>query len=467
MGVSTFVGIETALRGLVAQQQALQVTGNNITNASTPGYTRETATMAETSPLQIAPGLQMGTGVDVTGFQRIRDSFLDVQLRAQTMLQGSAQANEDTLGQVEGAIDEPSSDGLNSLFGSYWSAWQNVANNPQDPATRTALVQAATSLANGFNGLSQQLSTIATQTGQAATLTLQQINSDGQTLQSLNSAIYSAEAAGNTPNDLLDQRDNVLDDLGKLGAISTVDNGDGTINATFDGVTLVASKTAYTLSESGGTISNNMATPQSATVTSTMGKLGAQIALRDTTIPGYQSQLDKIASALITQTNAVQAGGTDANGVVQPGGVGLDGSTGVKFFNGTNAATIAVNVTAPQIAAASTAGAPGDNTNALALANIEYANLTPLSGATINGAYAQLVTTVGSDSQAAQTATSNANVLVQSLQNRRDSTSGVSMDEEMTNLVRYQQGYQAAARALNAVDDALNKLINSTGRVGL
>src|SRR6185437_7499886 len=240
-----------------------------------------------------------------------------------------------------------------------------------------------------------------------------------------------------------------------------------TITATLDGVTLTAGKTAYTLSESGGTLSNDMATPETATLTSTQGKLGGLVYLRDTTIPGYQTQLNTIAHTLIVQTNALQAGGTDVNGVTQTSGVGLDGSTGKPFFSGTDASDIAVVVTAAQIAAASTANAPGDNSNALKIAAMaDDSTLTPLSGATISGSYSQLVTTIGSDSQSAQRATTNSGVLVDSLTSRRDSVSGVSLDEEMTNLVKFQQGYQAASRALNAIDDMLNKLISGTGRVG-
>jgi flagellar hook-associated protein 1 FlgK len=455
---STFVGIETALRGLMAHQQALEITGHNITNANTAGYTRETANFSTTAALQVNPGELMGTGVNITSFQRVRDAFLDVQLRAQTMLQGSAQSTSDNLDQVEGVVNEPSDTGLNSLLGDYWGAWQDVSNSPDDPATRQALIEASKSLASGFNSVQSQLSTIAGQTGQDATLTLQQVNADGQTLQQLNQAIYSAQAVGDTPNDLLDQRDQLLDKLSQLGGVSTSDNGDGTIDVTVDGVTLTAGKTAaYTLSESGGTLSNNMGTPETATVTASQGKLGALIALRDTTIPGYQSQLDTIASTLITQTNALNAAG-----------YALDGSTGNAFFSGTNASTIAVAATSTTIAASATAaGVPGDNTNALALADLQTAAQASLSGATINTAYAKLVTTIGTDSQTAQRSLSNSNVLVDSLTNRRDSVSSVSLDEEMTNLVKYQQGYQAASRALNAIDDALNKLISGTGRVGL
>jgi flagellar hook-associated protein 1 FlgK len=343
-----------------------------------------------------------------------------------------------------------------------------VSNQPQDMAARQSLVEAATSLAQGFNSISSQLSTIQSQTSQNIDLTVAQINSDGATIQKLNAAIATATANGTSPNDLLDQRDSALDDLSGLGSVSSVANSDGTITVSIDGVTLTDGTTGYTVGVSGSTISNDKSTPETATVATSAGKLGALIALNATTIPGYQSQLNTIASTLITQTNAIQAGGLDVNGVSQPGGVGLDGSTNVAFFSGTDATDIGVNVTAAQIAAASTANAPGDNTNALALAAIQNdTTLSGLNGATIDGAYNQLVTTIGSDSQSAQRSTTNANVIVQSLQNQRDSVTNVSLDEEMTNLVMYQQGYQASARALTAMDDALELLITRTGRVGL
>jgi flagellar hook-associated protein 1 FlgK len=452
----------------MAQQQALDITGQNITNASTPGYTRQSVSLATTPGIQTSPGVLLGTGVTVTGYQRIRDSFLDVQYRAQNMLQGSAQASENGLGQVENVINEPSTTGLNSLLSSYWSAWQSVSDQPQDMAARQSLVEAATSLAQGFNSISSQLSTIQSQTSQNIDLTVAQINADGATIQKLNTAIATATANGTSPNDLLDQRDSALDDLSGLGSVSSVNNSDGTITVSIDGVTLTDGTTGYNVSVSGDTISNDKSTPDTATVSPTAGKLGALIAFNQTTVPGYQTQLNTIASTLITQTNAIQAGGTDVNGVTQAGGFGLDGSSGVAFFSGTDATDIGVSITAAQIAAASAASSPGDNSNALAMADIQNdPTLTPLNGATIDGAYNQLVTTIGSDSQAAQRSTANANVIVQSIQNQRDSVSSVSIDEEMTNLVKFQQGYQASARALTTMDDVLELLITRTGRVGL
>jgi flagellar hook-associated protein 1 len=462
MSVSTFLGIETTLRGLLAQQRSLDVTGHNIANANTVGYSRQQADLGTSAPLEVAPGKLLGTGVDVTQYKRVRDSFLDVQLRAQTMLQGSADATKDGLGQVEGVLSEPTDTGLNTLLNKYWNAWQTVSSGTEDPATRTSLVEAAKGLADGFNSLSSQLSTIQQQTGQNVQLTLDDINTTGKQIRDLNDAIYKANAMGESPNDLMDQRDVLLDKLGTLGNIATTDNGDGTVKVTFDGVTLVQDgQTAQTLSESGGTLTNDAATPESATIDPAFGKLGALVHLRDVTLSstnpqGYAYQLNQVASALITTTNAQHRLG-----------YGLDGSTGLDFFSGTDASNIGVSIQPEQIAAASAPNKPGDVTNAIAVADLQTTPIASLSGATVDRAYAQLVTTIGSDSQTATRNSSNAGVLVDSLQNRRESVSGVSIDEEMTNLVKFQRAYQASARALTAMDDMLDLLITRTGRAGL
>ncbi|HEY1365514.1 MAG TPA: flagellar hook-associated protein FlgK [Gaiellaceae bacterium] len=462
MSVSTFLGIETTLRGLLAQQRSLDVTGHNISNANTVGYSRQEADLTTSTPLTVAPGKLLGTGVDVVSYKRIRDSFLDVQLRAQTMLKGSADAKQDGLDQVEGVLSEPSDTGLSSLLNKYWAAWQTVSSGTEDPATRTALVEAAKGLTDGLNNLSRQLSTIQDQTAQNAQLTVDDINATGKQIRDLNDAIYKANAMGETPNDLLDQRDLLLDKLGTLGSVATTDNGDGTIKVTFDGVTLVQDHiTAQTLTESGGTLTNDAVPPESATIDPAFGKLGALVQLRDVTLSntnpqGYGYQLNQVASALITQTNALHRTG-----------YGLDGSTGVDFFSGTDASNIGVSVQPMQVAAASAPGKTGDVTNAIALANLQTTAVASLGGSTIDRAYAQLVTRIGSDSQDATRSASNASVLVDSLTNRRESVSGVSIDEEMTNLVKFQRAYQASARAMNAMDDMLELLITRTGRAGL
>ncbi|HKI91769.1 MAG TPA: flagellar hook-associated protein FlgK [Gaiellaceae bacterium] len=454
MAISTFLGVETALRGILAQQRSIDVTGHNIANASTPGYSRQVANLVTTQPMADAPAGLLGTGVDVQSYQRIRDSYIDVQLRAQTMLKGYAQAQQDGLSQVELSLNEPSDTGLSSLLGKYWAAWQNVANAPEDVATRQALAQSAASLANGFNSLASQITTVQTQTTQEQSLTMDQVNSIGTQIASLTGSIKAAELAGQQPNDLLDKRDLLIDKLSALGntSVSTTAGTAGTLGAidvSFGGSTLVSDTTASTL------------TLPLASLTS--GKLaGMQAVLTAITDPtsGYLTRLNTLASTLASSTNTQHALGTDLNG--NPGGT---------FFTvtaGSEAATIAVNpalLASPSKIAASSNGQVGDAGNAIALSDLQRSTL--IGGATIDGAYSQLVTQIGSDSQQSQQSLDNATSLVDSLSNRRQSVSGVSLDEEMANLLQFQRGYQASARALTAMDDMINELISRTGRVGL
>jgi flagellar hook-associated protein 1 FlgK len=310
--------------------------------------------------------------------------------------------------------------------------------------TRQALAQSAASLADGFQSLSSQLTTLGSQMGQNVTDTMNQVNNLGTQIAQLNLTITKITATGASPNDLLDQRDLLVDQLSAIGNVSVTNGANGSIDISFGGASLVAGGTSSTLAESNLTSLSS-------------GKLQGLITLRDTTIPGYQAQLNTIASTLITKTNAQSAAGFD-----------LNGNAGGAFFTGTDASTIAVNpalISNPALIAASASGAVGDAGNALKIANMQT---TPTIGAaTIDAAYTQLVTQVGADVQQATNQVDTTTALTNALLNQRQSVSGVSLDEEMTNLITFQRGYQASARALSAMDDMLDQLINRTGRVGL
>ena len=450
MALSTFMGLETTLRGILAQQLALDTTAHNISNASTPGYSRQSAVMAASTafapPSMMTPAQagEIGTGVDVIAYQRVRDSFLDLQYRAQSMVQGQAQATNDGLNNVQDALNEPGANGLSNLMQQYWSSWQAVSNDPENMASRQALAQSAASLANGFNALSSQLTTIQGQTGQNVTSTIQNVNQLGTQIATLNNSIRQATVGGVQPNDLLDQRDNLLDQLSALGNVSITNSTNGMVDVSIGGAALVTGTTSATIAETDMT-------------SLTSGKLSGLIQLRDTTIPGYQSQLDTVASTLISATNTQHAAGFD-----------LNGNAGGAFFTGTSASTIAVNpalITNPGLIAASADGTPGNANNALALAGIR--NQVLIGSSSIDDAYSQLVTKIGADTAQSNTTLSNATALTTAINNQRQAVSGVSLDEEMTNLLTFQRGYQASSRALSAMDDMIDQLVNRTGRVGL
>lgn len=439
MPISSFFGLETTLRGLLAQQRALDVTGHNVANANTEGYSRQQAVMAASAPMVLPAGAiqnggraDLGSGVDVLQYRRIRDTFLDLQFRAQSTVLGDRSATTRSLDQAELALSEPGDNGLSTQLNQFWSAWADLSNAPENAAARQSLVDTGRTLAATFATLDTQLQTVGAQAAsEYASLTGASGDVQGfaAEIASLNTEIKSSVAAGGQPNDLMDRRDQLLDKLSALATVSVTDLGNGSIDVRFgDAATPLVADTTVTW-------------PQA--LTAPQGKLGALLRISQPggTIASYRADLEGVATTLATAVN------------------GIHGTP--PFFSytpGSAASTLAVNVTAATITP-STSGAPGANDIALAVSG--------LRGGATDSSYTAFVTRIGSDVRNARREETNAGVLVNAVDDRRQSTSGVSMDEEMSNLIRFQRGYQASSRALSTMDDMLDTLINRTGRVGL
>ncbi len=437
MSIPTLQGLQTALSGLIAEQAALDVTGNNIANSDTEGYSRQTAILQTNQPIAIpaispltGEGAQLGTGVSVATIARVRNVYLDAQYRAQNSALSQASTQSEELTQAQAAFDEPSSSGLASQISAFWSAWSELANAPTSLAAKQGVVAAGVALANTFHELSAQLSTISTQAeAQYAALTgpSGEVQNDANQIAQLNGQIKLAEEAGQKPNEMLDRRDELLDKLSGLAQLTVSEQPDGTDTVSFGDA-------AKPLVE--GTAVN---WPQTLTAAAG-GKLGALLGL---IAPGgalgsYQAALDTVASSLASSVNALH--------------------TSTPFFSGTTAATLAVAVTAAQVQTSSTEAA-GGNDVAQAIA--------ALRGGAAEQDYAALVEQVGAGVQAARDEQANLQTTVTAIANQRQSVSGVSLDEEMTNLISFQRGYQASARTLTAMDSMLETLIEHTGTVGL
>jgi flagellar hook-associated protein 1 len=442
VGVSTFMGLQTALRGLIAQQEALDVTGHNIANANTLGYSRQEVTTSASRALRINTGssagngkAELGTGVDVTGVTRARDQFLDLQYRAQAMRLGGLAARVQGMETIEGALAEPSETGISAELTKFWSAWENFGNNPEDSAARQAVVEAGKSLGVSLGELNQQL-TYAAEVAEgeyaAITGTGGEVEQKAKEIALLNSAIRSATSEGSQPNDLLDRRDLLLDELSALGQVSVAELGDGTVEVGFgDAAAPLVDGTEVTWPQ-------ELSEPK--------GKLGALLELTRPggTIESFRAELNGFAEGLADAVNAIH---TKAGGPA--------------FFTyeaGKGAASLAVGVTAAEVVNSSD-GSAGGSDIAEAIGG--------LRGGAVDRSYASFVTRVGTEMNEARNGETNAQALLDAVEERRESTSGVSMDEEMTNLQRFQRGYEASARAMTALDEALDVLINRTGRVGL
>ncbi len=443
MPVSTFMGLQTSLRGLISQQEALDTTSHNIANASTKGYSRQEVLLSASRALQIVTGsteggmsnAELGTGVDVDGIGRARDRFLDLQYRAQAMRLGGLQARVQGMETIEGALAEPGETGISQELQTFWSDWEGLANSPEDTASRQAVVEAGKAIAVSLSELNQQLTDaagVAEQQIEALAGEGGEIDAIAKEIALLNGAIRSATTSGSQPNDLLDRRDLLLDELSALGQVSVTEHEDGTIDVEFgDAAAPLVEGTEVTW-------------PQE--VTEPKGKLGALIELTRAggTIESFRNELNAFAEGLATAVNAIHVEGG-----------------GPPFFTytaGKGAATLEVAVDAEEVQTAKD-GSVGGNDIATAIG--------ALRGGAVDRSYAAFVTRVGTEMNEARSGETNAQALLNAVEERRESVSGVSLDEEMTNLTSFQRGYEASARAMTALDEALDVLINRTGRVGL
>jgi flagellar hook-associated protein 1 FlgK len=446
--VGAFSGLNTALKGVLAQQRALDTTGHNIANVETQGYSRQEAVLTAARALQLNNGqvysgasAQIGQGVEVAEYRRLRNDFLDLQWRAQNMNGGEADARASKLMQVEAAINDSSESGLSKQLSAFYNAWSDLAANPESPAARTALYGKAQTLMAGIHSLDQTLANVDAQaTNEVATLLSAggKIEQIARELNTLNEAINRSLIVNDSPNDLMDRRDLLLDQLSAYGKVST-----SVPNPAKPGyVTVIFAGAATPLVDNSSATPVTVPTPGS--LSSPGGRLeGLQGA--STAITSYRASLDALANHLVTQVNAEH--------------------TTPAFFlaGGTTAATIAfgVGLTGPADIVAGS-GASGDNSIALAIAAQRSS-----SGTNPTTDWTSLLAQVGSDLADQKASSLTAQRVLDSLTAQRTSTQGVSLDEEMTNMMRFQRGYQAAARSLTAMDENLDILINRTGRVGL
>jgi flagellar hook-associated protein 1 FlgK len=457
MGISSFYGLQTSLRGLLAQQRLLDTAGHNIANASTVGYSRQEASLVASPALQIpaggiagGAGAHLGSGVDVQSYRRVRDHFVDLQFRAQNTNLGDWASRAKALGRAELALAEPGENGINQQLSEFWNAWSNLAKAPEDPAAKQALVEKAAGLADSFKTVRAQIDLAKSQAyaeygdlmrpagpgdpgGEVA-----QIARD---VAELNDTIKRFITAGDLPNDLLDRRDVLLDQLSAFGQVSVEAQPDGTVNVAFvDTATAGATYPVVT-----GTASSWAGAP-AADAWSPGGRLGGLLAASKPggTLDGYLTSLDDVATSLAGLVNTTY-GGTFFETGPGPAGATL---------------RVAAALGADPRLIDPGSGASGSNDVALAISALR-------DHPDVDRAYRAFVAEVGTQSREAMRQEGNAQVLADAVENRRQSVSGVSLDEEMSNLVRFQRAYQASSRAMSTMDEMLDVLINRTGRVGL
>lgn len=464
--MSSFRGIEIGKSAVSAHQLALEVVAQNVANANAPGYSRQVAKLkpldAQASPWGTVEKFS-GRGVDVERVIRLRDAFLDKQIRQETSAFGEASAKLNNLNQIQVVMDELSDTGIRARLDEFWDSLHELSLYPESLSVRGALVQRALALCEAFKHTVNWLGQLQQNVSEEIEASVSRINDIGRQIKELNEQIVRAKARSETPNTLEDKRDSLIDEMAELVPVDVTTLPEGATIVKVAGVPLVETDFVRELSFSkagpGGFpivtwgIEENPLQPVA-------GRLKGLLEVRDQAITSYIENLNELARSIVAEVNAVHREG-----------FALDGTTtGLDLFTiGTGAAEMGVVqdiVQNPSLLAASRNGTPGDGSNAIRMAALKQDKLMAGGSATWDDFIRSVTARLGIETQEAKRVCDNQELLVKDLENRRQSVSGVSIDEEATEMIKLQHAYAAAARLITTCDELLDVLINRTGVVG-
>ena len=551
--------LNLAGNALLTQQKAVNVTGNNIANVNTPGYSRQKLMLENKTSVQSSVG-PMGNGVDAVSVERVYDRFLGVQINSESERLGRWETQKNGLELAEVIFDESGEFGLSQFLSQFWGAWQDLTNDPSGYNERVVLQAKSEVMTGTFNRIYSDLQKASEGFDASIEGAVEEINRLSQRIADLNVKIMEVEATGYSANDYRDQRDLALKELAGLIDINTFEDATGRVTVSVGaGQTLVESNSSRNLTtQVNGFGSKDIAwvrqdgTTVNITGNISNGKLKGWLEARDVDIRGYMRQLDTLAEGLMERVNNLHQAGYSLDGstgndfftgiatasgsmdslltiTAEPGGTGnirvtlvgggtagaetvttdavtgdiqiaiedgvssgdqiaaaLQAHSGINtvvaaapgaawdLSAGTNTAALAGGTSAEAIqvnaaistnldliaASSTSAGIPGNNDQAIAIANLQHALTMNGNSSTFEGFYNSLVSKVGGDVQNANAYYNHQFDMVVQLENRRESISGVSLDEEMINLIKFQTAYDAAAKLISTADELLQTVLN-------
>jgi flagellar hook-associated protein 1 len=478
--------LSIARSALNAQQAAIQVTAHNITNAATPGYSRQRPSLTQLPPLTLPMG-QLGTGVFVQDVGQVRDRFLDAAYRRESSSAEGHRLRQQVLGRVEALFGEPSPTGLAATLDAFWSSWGDLANHPSSQGARVVVQTRGEQLIAHLRMLATGIAEVENSTAGRLTGSVERVNQLGAQVASLNSQIVAAETGGKTAGDLRDARNLALDELARLGSVQVVERERGSIGVIFGNVTLVDGGAAHRLrAASSGVDEEGLGSwrveleKRPGQPLEPGGTLEQLTGILNHDLRRLQLGLDELAREVATAVNALHGQGM----ALRPGAD--EPLEGLAFFAAINGDRPigALNLRlADEVAAHAgniAAGRPlpdaddplepidpalryqaGANDIALQLAAMRLAPPPDAAAGTPTFAerYANLVTGLGMRVAAAEDAATVHETLAYQAETQRASVSGVSIDEELVLLIQYQRAYSAAARIVTTADDMMRTIL--------
>lgn len=459
--ISTLFNI--AKEALWVNQTGIGVSGANVANVNTPGYSRQRAVIGTRSQYDI-PDNVIQTGTQVIAVERLYDKFLEFQIVEQSEQLGYSNARKDALDRIEAVFNESSGGGLNELLNQFWKAWEDLAVNPAGAVERTGLLYASQNLAAVFREYAGELYGLQQELNTGISQTVTQLNGYLADIADLNYKVIYGEAGQNNINDILDKRADLLKKVSDLVDIHYVETAEGAINVFLSNgiplVEVIRSRDLAVQTNARGFYDILLKDDPTKNVTPavTGGRLGGMLEMRDNTIAGYLGDLDHLVEAIIREVNAQHALGYDGYG-----------DAGGNFFEPFNVLVgardmqldAAIIADPTRIAASLTVNDDGEN--ALAVSRLRDALL--MGGtATVGDYYAALLGKIGQAAANAQRSLSHETSVMTQLQSQHEQVSGVSIDEEMMNLIKFQLGYNAAAKMVSVAEELYVELLKMIER---
>lgn len=478
---STFTALQIGLTGLRAYRRNMEVTGHNVANAATEGYSRQEVLLEPF--VQRNMSLNAGTsglGVRIQDTRRVRDRFIDAILRGERSRKVSFEAEKLILDHLQVVLGEPSDSSIEAALNEFWSSWHDLSSDPHLISARATVMEKGRTLASLFRNLGVQLDAVSHDIEVDIRTGVNRVNYLASEIARITLEIQRALARHEPLGDLLDKRDLMLDEITELtGATVTLKDAES-VRVSVGGLPLVDGQVIYKLdvafTASGTEFRWQPATSPSGqyeVVTAMGGRLGGLRSARDESVLGFKSQLEGFFRDFVDRVNQQHAKGyhvysTAGDPVPDPAdpqnwffAVGNP----TDYLNSVDVNPIII-ADPGFIRASSEAGDPLNGRNAMALADLIEGADNPSDVPTFNETWQSIVGALGVRAQKIQSGITTQELLVKELANRKDSISGVSTDEEMANLIRFQHAYDACARVITVADEMLDTLINRMGISG-
>lgn len=468
-----FATLGLGVRSMQAQRAGIETAGQNLANVNNPAYARQRVILQTSEALPSEVGWQ-GTGVDAVAVVQLRNALVDRQIQSESSVEGFLNSQQQALQYAQSSLGEEidrladgaegtaaaggasGQAGLAVSLSDLFNSFQNLATSPSSTTERQTVLTRAATLVSRFNQIDSRLQALQDNLNEGVQQDVGGVNQILNSIAQLNDRIVQSEFSGATANDLRDARQEQIEQLAQLVNVEVTSQPNGSVNLAAGGELLVSGREVLETIEAydaGGGRMMVRTSGGAAPLTFTSGSLQGQIEVRDGDVAQLRDEINTVAAQLIEKVNTMHRAG-----------FGLQGTTGADFFEGTNASDIRVNTALTDdpglIQASGTLGATGDNQVALALAQLAAQRFPELGNQTFSDHYNQIVAKVGFSLSSTNGRITDQQLVQNMLLRQRDSVSGVSLDEEMTDLVKFQKAFEASAQLIRTIDEMLETVIN-------